>query len=31
LTINQQNKNALAFYTKSGYQFHSNYETIYLR
>jgi predicted GNAT family acetyltransferase len=31
LTINQQNKNALAFYAKAGYQFHSNYETIYLR
>jgi predicted GNAT family acetyltransferase len=31
LTINQQNKKALAFYAKAGYQFHSNYETIYLR
>jgi predicted GNAT family acetyltransferase len=31
LTINQQNKNALAFYAKAGYQFHSNHETIYLQ
>lgn len=31
LTINQQNKKAQAFYAKAGYQFHSNYETIYLR
>jgi len=31
LTINEQNKKALAFYTKAGYQFHSHYETIYLR
>ena len=31
LTINQENKKALAFYTKAGYQLHSDYETIYLR
>lgn len=31
LTINQQNKKALKFYAKGGYQFHSDYETIYLR
>jgi predicted GNAT family acetyltransferase len=31
LTINEQNKKALTFYAKAGYQFHSNYETIYLR
>lgn len=31
LTVNQQNKKVLAFYAKAGYQFHSDYETIYLR
>jgi predicted GNAT family acetyltransferase len=31
LTINEQNKKALSFYEKAGYQFHSHYETIYLR
>jgi predicted GNAT family acetyltransferase len=31
LTINQRNRNVLAFYAKAGYQFHSHYETIYLR
>jgi predicted GNAT family acetyltransferase len=31
LTINEKNKNALTFYEKAGYQFHSHYETIYLR
>lgn len=31
LTINERNKNALNFYEKAGYQFHSHYETIYLR
>jgi len=31
LTVNEKNKTALKFYEKAGYQFHSNYETIYLR
>lgn len=31
LTVNQNNKNAIALYTKAGYQLHSQYETIYLR
>ena len=31
LTINERNKKALNFYEKAGFQFHSNYETIYLR
>jgi predicted GNAT family acetyltransferase len=31
LTTNQENKKAVAFYAKVGYQFHSDYETIYLR
>ena len=31
LTVNETNKNALKFYEKAGYQFHSHYETIYLR
>lgn len=31
LTVNENNKNALKFYEKAGYQFHSHYETIYLR
>ena len=31
LTINEENKQALAFYIKAGYQFHSHYETVYLR
>lgn len=31
LTINQENKKAMAFYKRAGYEFHSHYETIYLR
>lgn len=31
LTANEQNKNAVAFYTRAGYQLYSHYETIYLR
>lgn len=31
LTINEKNKRALNFYARAGYQFHSDYETIYLR
>jgi predicted GNAT family acetyltransferase len=31
LTLSQKNQNALAFYSKAGYQFNSHYETIYLR
>ena len=31
LTVNETNKNALKFYEKAGYRFHSHYETIYLR
>jgi len=31
LTVNETNKNALKFYERAGYQFHSHYETIYLR
>ncbi len=31
LTMNQENKKALAFYKRAGYEFHSHYETIYLR
>ena len=31
LTISEKNKNAFKFYEKAGYQFHSHYETIYLR
>ncbi len=31
LTTNEKNQNALKFYEKAGYQFHSHYETIYLR
>ena len=31
LTINHRNKNAVSFYAKAGYRFHSHYETIYLR
>jgi len=31
LTVNHRNKKAIAFYSKAGYQFHSHYETIYLR
>jgi uncharacterized protein len=31
LTMNQENKKALAFYQRIGYEFHSHYETIYLR
>ena len=30
LTVNERNKKAAGLYTKAGYQFHSNYETIYL-
>jgi len=31
LTVNEKNKTAVKFYEKAGYQFHSHYETIYLR
>jgi predicted GNAT family acetyltransferase len=31
LTVNNQNKRAIKFYSKAGFQFHSDYETIYLR
>lgn len=31
LTMNQENKKAMTFYTRAGYKFHSHYETIYLR
>jgi len=31
LTVNQNNKNAIALYSKAGYGLHSHYETIYLR
>jgi len=31
LTVSEKNQNALKFYEKAGYQFHSHYETIYLR
>jgi predicted GNAT family acetyltransferase len=31
LTVNDRNQHALALYEKVGFQFHSNYETIYLR
>ena len=31
LTSNERNKDALAFYARAGYQFHSHYETIYPR
>ncbi len=31
LTVNEKNKNAFKLYEKAGYQFHSHYETIYLR
>ena len=31
LTVNDQNKKAVALYEKVGFKFHSNYETIYLR
>ena len=31
LTSNERNKEALAFYLRAGYQFHSHYETIYPR
>jgi uncharacterized protein len=31
LTVNEDNKKAVAFYAKAGYQFSSLYETIYLR
>ncbi|MFS8084004.1 MAG: GNAT family N-acetyltransferase [Acidobacteriota bacterium] len=30
LTVNEENKKALDFYSKAGYEFHSSYETIYL-
>jgi uncharacterized protein len=31
LTVNHQNKKAVAFYSKAGFQLNSHYETIYLR
>jgi predicted GNAT family acetyltransferase len=31
LTVNEKNKTALSFYEKAGYEFHSHYETVYLR
>ncbi len=31
LALSQKNQQALAFYSKAGYQFNSHYETIYLR
>jgi uncharacterized protein len=31
LTVNEKNKNAAKLYEKAGFQFHSHYETIYLR
>lgn len=31
LTVNHQNKKAVGFYAKAGFQLHSHYETIYLR
>ena len=31
LTVNEKNKTAVQFYEKAGYEFHSNYETIYMR
>jgi predicted GNAT family acetyltransferase len=31
LTVNEKNKHASRLYEKAGYQFHSHYETIYLR
>jgi ribosomal protein S18 acetylase RimI-like enzyme len=31
LTLSQKNRQALAFYSKAGYEFNSHYETIYLR
>src|SRR5882724_12458403 len=31
LTVNERNHKAAALYEKAGYQFHSDYETIYLR
>jgi len=31
LTVNNQNKRAAKFYSQAGFQFHSEYETIYLR
>jgi predicted GNAT family acetyltransferase len=31
LTVNNQNKRAVKFYSNAGFQFHSEYETIYLR
>jgi len=31
LTVNQKNESAATFYKKAGYNFHSDYETIYLR
>ncbi len=31
LTVNHQNKKAVGFYSKAGFQLHSHYETIYLR
>jgi predicted GNAT family acetyltransferase len=31
LTVNHQNKRAIDFYSKAGFEFKSDYETIYLR
>jgi len=31
LTINERRANVVAFYTKAGFEYHSKYETIYLR
>jgi predicted GNAT family acetyltransferase len=31
LTVNEKNKTAVKFYERAGYEFHSHYETIYLR
>jgi predicted GNAT family acetyltransferase len=31
LTVNHRNKPAVAFYKKAGFQFHSHYETLYIR
>jgi len=30
LTVNQRNADTVAFYVKAGFDFHSEYETIYL-
>ncbi len=31
LTVNEKNKTAVKFYERAGYEFHSHYETIYMR